>query len=282
VIVWGIIKNQAWAFLGVCFFIILSPSSSFVPVNNENINEYRMYLALLAPATLLVLGIYRLNLYFLTKHVYGNFQHEKIITTINSLLLMVILGAVAMSLSLLTHHRNIDYKDHFSIWLDTVEKAPKNARAQVNLATTYAAKKEIDQAIFHVKEAIKLDSSSADAHYNLGAFLDLKGNCKDAIGEYKKSIELHRDYYDARTDLGVCLFKEGNIKDAIDEFRIAHNMNSSNGAISNNLQVSLTNWSAQLINSGQKSSAVAPLTEALSLNPNNADAKRLLVIANGK
>ena len=55
--VWALVKRPALGFLGATFFLILAPTSSFVPIRDAAF-EHRMYLPLAALVTLVVLGVY--------------------------------------------------------------------------------------------------------------------------------------------------------------------------------------------------------------------------------
>ncbi|HUJ71275.1 MAG TPA: hypothetical protein VLZ30_03470, partial [Verrucomicrobiae bacterium] len=58
-IAWACKINSAWGFLGAWFFLILAPSSSFVPTDSPAY-EHRMYLPLAAVVVAVVMGIYAL------------------------------------------------------------------------------------------------------------------------------------------------------------------------------------------------------------------------------
>ncbi len=56
----GVCRRPALGFLGVCFFAILAPSSSLVPLVSQPIAEHRMYLPLAAVVVLAVVGLTKL------------------------------------------------------------------------------------------------------------------------------------------------------------------------------------------------------------------------------
>ncbi len=113
-LVWGLLRNSGWAFLGAWFVLILAPSSSFITLDSPAY-EHRMYLPLAAVLVAAVLGIQAL---------FGKRA-------------VVLYASLAIGLVFLTWRRNEDYRSEFSIWADTVPaKRPGNARrAQSNLGT---------------------------------------------------------------------------------------------------------------------------------------------------
>ncbi len=56
---WGLLRRPVLDFLGACFFLILAPSSSIIPVATEKMAEHRMYLPLIPVVLLVVVGIHR-------------------------------------------------------------------------------------------------------------------------------------------------------------------------------------------------------------------------------
>ena len=53
---WALVKRPAWGFLGAWFFLILAPTSSFLPLQESAAFEHRMYLPLAAVVTGMVAG----------------------------------------------------------------------------------------------------------------------------------------------------------------------------------------------------------------------------------
>ena len=59
----GLWRNRPWALPGAWFFLILAPSSSFIPLPTMLVVEHRMYLSLAAVVCVAVLGVVRLGDY---------------------------------------------------------------------------------------------------------------------------------------------------------------------------------------------------------------------------
>ena len=53
---WAVVKRPAWGFLGAWFFLILAPTSSFMPVQHAAAFEHRMYLPLAAVVSGVIVG----------------------------------------------------------------------------------------------------------------------------------------------------------------------------------------------------------------------------------
>jgi hypothetical protein len=57
---WALSRKPLLGFLGAWFFIVLAPSSSFIPVNTQTIADHRMYLPLAAIVVIIAFSAFRL------------------------------------------------------------------------------------------------------------------------------------------------------------------------------------------------------------------------------
>jgi protein O-mannosyl-transferase len=117
------LRWRPWlGFLGAWFFLILAPTSSFLPIKQEAAAEQRMYLPL---AAIICLGVISISLLV---------QHRRALRRLSVLTAC----AIPVALASLTIARNQQYSDAVTIWTDTVLKRPGNARARYNLSEVWA------------------------------------------------------------------------------------------------------------------------------------------------
>jgi Flp pilus assembly protein TadD len=285
---WGLIGRKNWSFLGAWFFLILSPTSSIVPLGDVAF-EHRMYLPLAAVITAVVFYGY-LARQSLVRHQLIPEPTAKILGVC-----LVVLTASAMGI--LTYQRNNDYKSHVSIWQDTVLKAPNNhrphnnlglalfnkrqiddaikhylealrirpdfAEAHSNLGIALAQMGQLDEAMGHLLEAIMVEPNSEGAHYNLGLVLFNKGEIDDAIKHYLEALRIRPDFAEAHSNLGFALFNKGRIDDAIEHYLEALRIKPDTAEAHNNLGFAL-------FNKGRIDDAIEHYLEALRIRPNFA------------
>jgi tetratricopeptide (TPR) repeat protein len=190
------IKNRLpAASLGVIFFLLLAPRSSFVPRPDSAV-EHRMYLPLVA----LILTV--LSLFYFFRHRYRV-----------KVLLLVFLP-VALILGILTFMRNKTYSSAFTIWKDTVEKVPLNPRALNYLGIEYHRKGKYDKAEKCFKRALEIFPDYDLACNNLGNIYALQNKLDQAEIYYKKAISVNRSFADAMCNLSKILVRKGQIKEA--------------------------------------------------------------------
>lgn len=175
-------RSPKLGFLGAAFFLILAPSSSFIPVTTQTVAEHRMYLPLASVVILAVLGAHAA--------VSRLAAHRREWPAAYAWGLPAILAAaVAVPLGVRTFSRNADYRSERSIWQDTVRKRPVNARAHNNLATQLLRDGRPAEALEHLNIALGLDATYAKAFANRGSCRKIMGRLDLAIDDYTKAVK---------------------------------------------------------------------------------------------
>jgi len=243
---------RAIGFLGCWFFLILAPSSSFVPVKDV-IVEHRMYLSLAAVIALAVTGTY----------AWLGWRG------------VAIFGLVAPVYLTLTILRNNDYRTTVMLWSDVVAKRPLSARAQGNLAYALANEGRTKEALAHYQTALKIDPTDSRAHSNIGSVLVQLGRLPEAMQEYKIAVQIDPTNDAAHTNCGVLLSQMAETKEAMAEFEEALKDNHQNAEAHNNL-------GAILAGLGRTPEAMEQYEAAVEINPDYADAHGNLGAALGQ
>jgi tetratricopeptide (TPR) repeat protein len=240
--VWAWKTNSAWGFLSAWFFLILAPSSSFIPTDSPAY-EHRMYLSLAAVVVLGVLGIHAL---------------------VGRQTVAVAL-VLAIGLGVLTSRRNEDYHSDVSIWSDTVAKWPQNARAHSNLGGALGLAGRVGEAIAQCEEAVRIKPDYAAAHYNLGNALSQAGRTEEAIGSYEQAVRIKPDFAAAYCNLGNALFQAGRAGEAIGSYQQAVRIKPEYAAAHYNL-------GNALFQAGRIEEAIRSYQQAVRVKPDFAEA----------
>ena len=247
-------RAQPWpavGFLGCWFFLILAPSSSFVPIKDVMV-EHRIYLSLAAVIALVVTGAYSW---------WGQ----------RGLAILALVAPVYIGLTVL---RNNDYRSSIDVWSDVAAKRPLNPRAHSNLAFALAAAGATNEALDHYREAVRLDPKDSKVHSNLGGLLVQLGRVDEAMTEYQIALELDPNNGAAHTNRGVILSQAGHTEDAMAEFEQALKCDHQDAEAHNNLGVVMAGL-------GRMPEAVQQYRDAVELNPDYIDAHSNLGAALG-
>jgi tetratricopeptide (TPR) repeat protein len=242
---WALVRRPAPGFLGACFFAILAPSSSVVPVVTETMAEHRMYLPLIPVVALAVSGIFR----WLGR---------------GALPVCLVLAAC---LFWATWMRNEVYATELGVWSDTVASLPSNERAQNNLGNVLANEPgRLDEAISGFAAAVRLQPAYADAHFDLGVALAREpGRLGEAVAQYEAALRLEPDLVEAHNNLGYALMNLGRTQEAITQFEEALRLEPGHTKAHYNLGNALSA-------AGRVPEAIAQYEEALRQEPEFVEA----------
>jgi tetratricopeptide (TPR) repeat protein len=189
---WAVARRPGWGFAGACFFLILGPSSSLVPVASQTMAEHRMYLPLIVPVMLTVGGLY----VWLGRRSF------------------LVCGVLAAGCGGLTLLRNADYRSELALWTDTVAKRPTNGRAHNNLGKAVFATGRPAEAVAHYQAAIRLQPAAPEPYYNLGLALARLNRSDEAINHYQAALRRQPKYPEAHNNLGNSLLATGRRDEA--------------------------------------------------------------------
>ena len=253
--VWAWNRQPALGFLGAWFFLILAPTSSFIPIADP-IAEHRMYLPLAAVVTGAVLVAFALGKRFLRNRS-------------GSVLGWVACGFVVAPLAILTIQRNRDYISAVAIWQDTVARRPNNPRAHNNLGGVLLLAGRVQEAIGQCEQALRIKPNYAEAHGNLGNALAKLGRNQDAIRHYEQALEIDPKSAQEHYDLANALFRVGKVTDAITHYRLSLQSNPKNADAHSKL-------GAALNATGNAHDALGQWEQALRINPDLTEAQNNL------
>lgn len=166
---WALVRQPAAGFLGAWFFVVLSPSSSVVPLVEQTVAEHRMYLPLAAVTVAAALALHRW------------WRRPAFVVTLA-------LGAAGI---FLTADRNRDYRSERDLWADTAAKVPGNMRAHYNLASILLEEGRAADALPYFERALRLAPADVGVLNNYGNALRQLGRLDDAAAALDRAVALN-------------------------------------------------------------------------------------------
>ncbi len=251
----ALVKSPRWGFVGAWFFLILGPTSSFIPLVTQTGAEHRMYLPLMGLVTGAVAVVATILDRLLGERVGSR--------TVPRAVLALGLCAIA-ACSVLSFQRNSLYADPIALWKDAVRSRPDSARAwgaiaidaldradypaalewidhalnipgirsgrQINTGTAEQVASLInirgfalmslgrnDEALAEFDKAVSVTSNAVDARLNRARLLIDRGRYDDALADCDAVLELNRQPIEALNLRGLCHLKRGEIDKGMDD-----------------------------------------------------------------
>ena len=279
----GLRRRSAAAFASACVFLLLAPTSSFVPVAEQPIAENRMYLPLAALVTLAA-GFVRGAVW-------------------NRSVLPVAAGAAAVGLGLTTFARNRVYHSETTLWTDTALKRPQNPRAHYNLGVALLdAHRPADalacferaialnprepkhhssagnalvelkrpaEALPHFAEAVRLAPNHARAWYNYGRALFDTGDAPGAIARFERALQLEPGSAETHNAIGNAFFQLDRPREAIPHYEAAVRLDPRHADAH-------YNCGSACLEAGRVDEAITHFAAAAKLKPQDAEVRNNL------
>ena len=239
-------RRPAIGFLGAWFFIVLAPSSSFIPISTEIVAEHRMYLPLAAVVALAVLALHA---------VLGRLR-----------LFAAAAGVLALALGILTLDRARVYEGPSSFWGDVALKVPGNAGAWNNLGAIQAETGDQTGAIKHYRRALALAPAFASAHFNLGNSLEATGHPQEAAQHYEEALRFRPEDPAIHRRLAYALALEKRGYAAAAEYREAIRIEPGSAE-------AWAGLGAAMVQVGNLPEAANAYSQAVRLRPDQADVR---------
>jgi tetratricopeptide (TPR) repeat protein len=161
------------------------------------------------------------------------------------------------------------WRNSETLWTHALAVTADNDVAHNNLGYLCADRGELDKAISHFENALRIRSSKLDPHYSVGsAFVHVnladalgrKGQPDEAMVHYEEAMKLQPNYANAYYNRGNILFAEGRIDEAMADWektlQIQPNDADAHTCIGN-----------ALLRRGSLSEAVAHYERAIALAP---------------
>jgi protein O-mannosyl-transferase len=205
-----------FGFLGAWFFLILAPTSSFIPIATEVGAERRMYLPLAAMVVLVVVGGY-----VGCRRFAGATDPEarswrlQFVGWGPTIAVLLVCGLLAAG----TIRRNSDYQSGLTLWRTVLERRP-HARAHRNVAAELKTAGYRDEVITHMRDAVR---TQPEARYELGVELFRQGRLSEAIDElqrYIRELPADSEVIPAHGFIARALARQGRTADAEPHLRV--------------------------------------------------------------
>jgi tetratricopeptide (TPR) repeat protein len=222
---WTLVRRHAAAVPAVAAFLMLAPTSSFLPLPDAAF-EHRMYLPLAPVLVLVVGGMFAAGRAWVDRAA----PRRQWAWGTAALATVVLAAAVLVGL---TRQRNLDYRSEEAMWRDVIDKRPDNYRAYVGLSHGLIGDERFAEAAtvcsnllarlpnlaaMGTNDVARVPryrvSMYAMAHVNLGiADLNLH-RLDEARRSYGEALRVAPEHLRAHSNLAYLLFQQGEFEGA--------------------------------------------------------------------
>lgn len=144
-------------------------------------------------------------------------------------------AGLLLVLALLTHRQAGYWRNSITLYKHSIAVTPANPFLHDNLASAYLQKGLLDEAIEEAKLALNIDPTFFTAHFILGLIHDRKSETPAAIYHYREAVRINPSYIVALNNLGRDLAIAGDFERARDCFTRVLQLNPGDQNTGNNL-----------------------------------------------
>jgi Flp pilus assembly protein TadD len=229
---YGLVHGRLWSFPAAAFFLLLAPSSSFVPVVDVQV-EYRMYLP-----SACIIGLAVCGLTILASRAAGRIpaSHDEQRASPFAPRAAAVAAIAAIGLlAFTTHRRNEVYASDLALWSDVVVRAPHNARAHASLGAAYRALGRRAEARALFERAVELDPYHTVGLVDLAETLIDEGRTAEAETLLDRAARSTPGFAPTLTMFGVLRSAQGRPADAVPYLEAALDSDPYSSAAMNQL-----------------------------------------------
>ncbi|MFO0819754.1 MAG: tetratricopeptide repeat protein [Pirellulales bacterium] len=205
---WALWRHPKVGFLGLAFFVILAPTSSFVPLLDLAF-EHRMYLPLASIVLLAILGSH-----WCLEKMKANIPYQRGVLAGCALAVLATLGGRTIA-------RNEDYSSAVRMWKSVVAANPASHRAHLMLAANLINQGMLDEAEKHLRIALKIEPAFYEAHISMGSIRIRQGQFDEAERWIRVGLTSDRTVQVAHANLGRLRERQGRMDESLEHYRLA-------------------------------------------------------------
>jgi tetratricopeptide (TPR) repeat protein len=223
------IRYRPWVgYLAILFWMILAPTSSFVPNINQTAAEHRMYLPL-APLVVLMVMAVALGWDKLLGRMKLNEDSRWLM---ERAVLPTVLAFVLIALGVRTVIRNEDYQSLERMWTQANRDYPDCARLLQDMGSVYLEQQRYEDALKQFQRAVEVAPDyahgyigRADSLFRIGQASKSESERQKLFAEaekdYTKAIQLDPRIHTAYSNLGVMHSQWGKKQQALEDLNKA-------------------------------------------------------------
>jgi Flp pilus assembly protein TadD len=217
---WIAWRRSRLAFLALAWIVVpLAPTFLLDRFPRTPFAERYLYLSVLGFALLVALG-------------YDALAGRRALRGVAASVLLLLAAGYATA----TVARNQVWKDAYTLFLDSVRKAPDTPRPPVALASKLVERGRFEEALAHHRILVAMEPDNPRVHSAMAGALSVAGRSDEALVHFEKAVALAPEDPFLHNLLGIEHARRGELEDAREHLQIATRLAPGEPAYRNNLE----------------------------------------------
>lgn len=152
-----------------------------------------------------------------------------------------------------------------SLWRRALACTSRNSGAEQNLGQAIYEKGNVEEAMVHFQNALRIDPSQASVHSALGVALLELGRADQSLISLRTALEIDPNDADAHYNIGNTLLRLGHAREAVAQYSRALEINADDIEAQNNLAWVLATCPDAVVRNGLRAVAIAERADSLTM-----------------
>lgn len=217
---WLAWRRSRLALLALAWIVVpLTPTFLLDRFPRTPFAERYLYLSVLGSALLVALG-------------FDALARRRALRGVAAILLL----ALATGYAAATVTRNRVWKDAYTLFMDSVRKAPDTPRPPVALASKLVERGRFDEALAHHRILVAMEPDNPGVHSAMAGALSIAGRSDEALKHFERAVALAPEDPFLHNLLAIEHARRGELEDAREHLQIATRLAPDEPAYRNNLE----------------------------------------------
>ena len=172
---------------------------------------------------------------------------------------------LVLTLAVAARTQASSWQNSETLWRRTLACTSRNSGAEQNLGQAIHEKGNVEEAIMHFQNALRIDPSQASVHSALGVVLLEMGRAQQSLTYLERALELDPNDADAHYNFGNTLLQLGRAREAVAQYNRALEINPDDIEAQNNMAWVLATCPDAAVRNGIQAVAIAERADSLTM-----------------
>jgi tetratricopeptide (TPR) repeat protein len=172
---------------------------------------------------------------------------------------------IVLTLTFVARTQASYWQNSETLWRRTLACTSRNSGAEQNLGQAIHEKGNVEEAMVHFQNALRIDPSQASVHSALGVALLEIGRADQSLTSLRRALEIDPNDADAHYNFGNTLLQLGRAREAVAQYRRALEINRDDIEAQNNLAWVLATCPDAAVRNGIQAVAIAERANSLTM-----------------